>query len=81
MSYLNGTDAEKADFEERWRKKGLAAIERFPHWNGFEEVKALHRANIRRHVQAERSTSETADAQPPAITSTGVRQRHRLRRK
>jgi hypothetical protein len=31
MRYLNGTDAEKADFKERWKEKGLMAIKENPH--------------------------------------------------
>ena len=48
MRYFNGTDAEMADFEERWREKGLMAIKENPHWKGFEEVKALRSAHSRR---------------------------------
>jgi hypothetical protein len=59
----------------------LAAIKRCPHWKGFEEVEALRSAHSRGCIQVGRSTCETPDAQPPAITSTEVRQRRRLRQK
>ena len=72
MRYLNGTDAEKADFEERWKEKGLIAINENPHWKGFEE-KALRSAHSRRCRQVGRSRCETADAQALASSKAGQR--------
>lgn len=80
MRYLNGTDAEKAGFEERWREKGLLAIKENPHWEGFEELKALRNAHSRRRRQVGRSRCETADAQALASSRVG-HWRGRLRRK